>query len=104
MGIAPSRVSSGMGATCSKEGESPGNQPSQSTVCCPRPTTPTPGGVVLPFLGEGLIPSKGEWNTARQCIFQTRLVLRRRFPPRGSPSYSPRVCGSDHVLNALFTS
>lgn len=68
---------------------SPGNQPNSLLSSC---ATPTPGGVVLPFLGKGLSPPGGEWNTARQGIFQTRLVLGREVPAARLPPYSPRVC------------
>lgn len=71
---------------------SPGNQPSQSNSLLSSFATPTPGGVVLPFLGKGLSPPRGEWNTARQGIFQTRLVLGREVPAARLPPYSPRVC------------
>lgn len=68
---------------------SPGNQPNSLLSSC---ATPTPGGVVLRFLGKGLSPPGGEWNTARQGIFQTRLVRGREVPAARLPPYSPRVC------------
>ena len=77
---------------------SPGNQPSQVVLL----RYPTPGGVVFPFLGKGLSPTGGKWNTARQGIFQTRLVWGREVPRREAPPVQPLGLRSDHVLNVCL--
>ena len=77
---------------------SPGNQPSQVVLL----RYPTTGGVVFPYLGKGLSPTGGKWNTARQGIFQTRLVWGREVPRREAPPVQPLGLRSDHVLNVCL--